>query len=236
MSINKSAIKNLANAINDAPSAANLLMLASSILLLYKVYILNEIIKPGNLQTLGLIIEGTLISVIASYIFYIIVVQIKETQDKAITAPYIKKHCKRIISIRNELLRELSKASSSNLNAETLTKEKLEEALTSIKALSDAPMLDGSYPPKKVNWLSYLDFYAHSIKKSIAKLLEKPNWLNADIVYILTEVEEDSYISFRDAMKGIQFEYGTLRFLSSGILSFNQHCNKLQNKLKELKY
>lgn len=225
----RDSIKNLLKAIRSAPSAANFLTSLSIAFLLTKVFILNRYsANIFGLYELGLIVEGTLISVIASYIFFIYVVQLKDLKDKEITAPYILKHCNRIISTRDSILRDISQHTQVQITSKNLNKELLISALTSIDAKSDAPMVSSQDYTKNVNWIVYMYNRASHTKQSIEKLLEKVHWLSPEILYTLTEIEEDSFIGMLDTIKGININYTNLKFLADGIEKHNNSCNTLR--------
>lgn len=230
----RESIKTLLKAIQSAPSAANFLTSISIAFLLIKVFILNRYsLNIFGLYELGLIVEGTLISVIASYIFFIYVVQFKELKDKEITAPYIVKHCNRIISTRDSILRDISKQTKLQITADNLDKEVLTSALIAINAKDDAPMVSAQDYTKHVNWIIYMYNQATHTKRSIAKLLEKVHWLSPEILYTLTEIEEDSFIGLLDTIKGVNVNYTDLKFLADGIEKHNDSCNSLRKLINQ---
>lgn len=72
------------------PRAVNLAALISTILLLVKLFIFNKIPEPvGGLHELGLVFEAVLASVLASYVFYLIVVHFKEVREKKTIYPFV---------------------------------------------------------------------------------------------------------------------------------------------------
>ena len=91
------------------PRSLNWLAAFSLTVLLLKVFLLNKISEPiAGMSELGVIVEGILGSVIASYVFYLIVVHLKELADKRVIYPHVTKWACRVVGDCNSQLSAVS--------------------------------------------------------------------------------------------------------------------------------
>ena len=80
-----------------SPAASRLAALALAGLVL-KTLVLNRWPAPAApMYDLGILIEAVLTSIVASYIFYLVVVHLKELRDRGAVAPYILRHTRRVV-------------------------------------------------------------------------------------------------------------------------------------------
>lgn len=114
--------------VKTAVPTANFLAALALILLTVKVLIFNNIsgLFPQAYQ-IGLIFEAILTSIIASYIFYIIVVHTKEVSDKQTLQPYITRHTRSIVESCELLLDEISSNSNIKLNFNSISLKDISE-------------------------------------------------------------------------------------------------------------
>ena len=110
-------LMNILNLFKTASPAANALTLSSGILLIIKIFIFNRIseVFPGGYE-FGVLSDAILISVVASYIFYLLVIHLKDQKDKETVRPYIEKHAKRIVGNCLGILIKISKKTEIQLN------------------------------------------------------------------------------------------------------------------------
>lgn len=194
----------LVKLIKTASPEANLLALLSISILAFKIFFLNSIpqIFPGAHQ-FGVIFEAILASVVASYIFYLIVVHIKEQEDKSTINPYISKHTNRIVDNCNAQLRAISKISEINLELDSLGKNSLFTALSKIPPYSDAPLIL-VYTNKSANWLQYLNYNMNHARSSMRRILDQLLFLDTKLVALITAIDDCSlyrHIEFAQAIK-----------------------------------
>ncbi len=102
--------------VTTIPKTLNLLAVASLILLLLKVFVFNHIPQPfAGLYELGIVFEGLLASIFASYAFYLIVVHVKGVRDQTIISPHITKWAQRVVGDCVSQLNDFTKASGTAL-------------------------------------------------------------------------------------------------------------------------
>lgn len=213
--------------IKTASPEANFLALLSGSILFVKVLILDEIPAPyAALHKMGIFVEAILASVVASYVFYLVVVHLKELSDKDTLKPYIGKHSTRIVAECSTQLNDLSKASGVTLAFNSTDKEEIERALKQIPPYSGAPLvLDQA--GTQANWLQYFEHHRQRTLDSIRKLLDKLLYLNTSHVRIISEVEECSHFYVVSVIQGIQTRNSDLSFMSSSLFSYVELCREL---------
>jgi hypothetical protein len=137
----------LANLIKSAaPGASHLAALALALLAL-KILVLNR--WPASttpVYELGLLGEAVLASVVASYVFYLLVVHLKEVSDRAVVSPYINRHTNRVVGVCEHQLGDIGRAVGCSLSLETLTEQEVTAAFSKIAPYSAAP------PGYRCNW------------------------------------------------------------------------------------
>jgi hypothetical protein len=174
-----------------ASSAANALVISAMILLLVKIFFINRLPEyfAGGYE-LGVIVEAVLASVVASYIFYLLVVHVKEQTDREILRPYIEKHSKRIVGDCLSQLDGISSASNVKLKFFSLTSQDITSAFTNIAPYSPAPMILSPQSMQNANWFQYFVHHQHRTKESIRKLLDQLPFLDTELVRIITEIDD----------------------------------------------
>ena len=112
--------------IKTTPSEINFLVLLSIFILVLKIFVLNRFVAPiFGMHEFGLILESVLASIIASYIFYLLVVRLKEVSDKRTIKPYIENHIMRIVNDCKNQLSEISKVSKVELTLNNFSNDEI---------------------------------------------------------------------------------------------------------------
>lgn len=218
----------LVKLIKTASPEANFLALLSISTLAFKIFFLNSIpqIFPGAHQ-FGLIFEAILASVVASYIFYIIVVHIKEQEDKSTINPYISKHTKYIIDNCSAQLRAISNISEINLELESLNKDSLLTALSKIPPYSDAPLMLAS-TNKSAHWLQYLNYNMNHAKSSIRRILDQLPFLDAKLVALITAIDDCSLYMHIEFAQTIKINNESLANFGEAFYEYFTFCKSLK--------
>ena len=179
--------------IRTASPAANLLAGASLALLVLKILVLNAQPAPlSAVHDLGLLTEAVLASVVASYAFYLVVVHLPDTRDRAVTRPYVAKHSARVVAVCHQQLAGFSHASGISLSLATLTQEVVESAFKKLAPASEAPML--FYPQNKAaNWLEYFEYHIGKSRESIARVFAQMKYIDAGLVALLAAIDDCSH-------------------------------------------
>jgi hypothetical protein len=218
----------LAKLIRTASPEANTLAGVSTILLIIKILALNRFpaIFTGAYE-LGIIVEATLASVIASYIFYLLVIHVKEQSDRATLQPYIEKHAKRIVGDCFSQLDDLSKAASTRLDFHNLSQTDINSTFSKIPPYSQAPLLISATGDQYANWFQYFIYHESRTKSSIRKLLDQLIFLDAELVRLIADIDDCSHFSGMDLMQNIQVRNSDLTSWASSFYKYCYLCSQL---------
>lgn len=212
--------------LRTASPEANFLAIVSSALLLLKILVFNRLpeIFIGAYQ-LGLIVEAILGSVVASYIFYIIVVHMKEQKDKATLYPYIKKHVELVVGICQAQIREIGKASGINLELDSISRIDVEMALKNITSNCPVPLLISL--PSDADWFQYFFHYSTRTKRSIGRLLDQLPFLDAKHISLLTAIDDCSHFNRFDTLSISKICYEDLSWMATKFYDYCELCKAL---------
>lgn len=215
---------------------ANLLAIGSTLTLLIKILVMNRFPALFNgAYELGLIAEAILGSIIASYLFYIVVVHIKEQSDRAILQPYVEKHAARIIKECASQVGAIAKASGVSLSLETMENSDLTAALSKISPYSNAPLLI-ALPDRYANWLQYFNNYKERSATSIRKLLDQLPFLDARMVSLITLIDDCTFFAMLPPMLSHRINNTDLSVLAGSFEDYSKHCRDLNAHLMKLGY
>lgn len=173
----------------------NILTTIALVVLTVKLLYLNfvEEIVPWGSQV-GDVIEKLCISIVSSYIFYLIVVHLKTEKDKENVIPYVTERVNRIVGDCSSQLSVLQRASDINLVLDDLTGEQVETAFQKIDPRSQAP-LRFFETGTNANWIQFMDYHRTRTTQEIERLLRKITFLDSELVQVLAELEVCTHFS-----------------------------------------
>jgi hypothetical protein len=205
---------NIFNLIKTASPAANSLTLGSVILLVIKIFIFNRMpeISPGGYE-FGVLSDAILTSVVASYIFYLFVIHLKDQKDKETVRPYIEKHAKRIVGDCLGLLTEISKKSEIQLSLDS-TKDEIEEAFGVIDPHSDSPVLISDLR-RYANWPEFISYRNKRAKSSCRKLLDHLPYLDSKLTSFVADIDDCSLFIQVEMILNTSFNNKNMTFFTS---------------------
>ena len=215
--------------IKTVPIEANVMAAIAAIALLAKIFIFNKLYEviEGTYE-LGIVIEGLLASIIASYIFYLFVVHLKVRSDSAVLYPYLSKHSKRIVDECVGQLIEISKASGVALALTQLSGESTKLALSKIQPYSQAPLIidqAGTY----ANWFQYFVFHNNRTKDSIRKLFDQLPFLEAKHIGLISAIDDCPHFYSLDVVLGIKVRNSDLSAWASTFHAYCALCCELES-------
>ena len=181
--------------LRTASPTANFLAASSTVALLLKVLVLDQLPEmfPGAHKA-GLLSDAILTSVVASYVFYLLVVHVKEQTDKDTLRPYIQKHATRVVGDCLSQLSEISKTTGSALSLDSVEKEDVLAAFAKIQPYSPAPLII-SPSNARANWFEYFSYHEVRTKGSIRKLLDQLVFLDSRLVATITAIDDCSHFT-----------------------------------------
>lgn len=215
----------------SASRPATYLTAWSSAILLFKILALNQLQAPFEvLYDLGVLSDAILTSIVASYVFYLIVVHLKELNDQAAISPYVNQHSIRIVGECEQQISDIANASGSTLILETLTEQSLTVALANLAPYSAAPLVLGSIG-NNANWFQYFDFHKQRTKESINKIMAQLIYLDAKCVSLLVAVDDCSHFAIIPNFLFLKINNPNLSGFGSTFYDYCQRCLELKKYL-----
>lgn len=145
------------------------LLFISALLTIFLIdYLLIDIPeKFAGGYKLGQFIYKLCLSYISAFIFYFLVVHIKQQKDKENLYPYLAKKVYKVIKSALELISELAKVSNTTITNKYPTTSELDSMCKNININANAPLLTGrrNYPI----WIQYFNY----LKKKSDNATEK---------------------------------------------------------------
>lgn len=218
-----------------ASREANVLVVVAITALLLKILFLNR--YPAQFlgaYELGIIVEAVLASVVASYVFYLLVVHAKEFSDREFLRPYVETHSKILIRACITQTTEIGKASAVDLNFHTMTESDVLAALSKIPPYSDAPLIMSVQTLKHANWFQYFNYHKLKSNESTRKLLVQLPFLEAQIVSDLTAIDDCTHFSVLDLLASFGAANKDLSALSQSFFEYCQLCKQLESNLTRI--
>lgn len=217
------------------PNALNVLALASIAGLIIKVFLLNHIPEWfRGAYEIGVVFDGLLASVFASYVFYLIVVHGKDLHDKSIISPHINKWAASIVRDCNSQLRSFSKAGDIDLNLETISQETVNSAFSKLGPYSEAPLAVGLN--KNANWLQFMQCHNAQTSDHISKILTQLRFLDAQLVALLTAISDCNHFEIIRLFSKFPITNTDLSAFSNQFYDYCVACRSLDTYLKANKF
>lgn len=212
----------------SASRPATYLAVGSLALLAAKTLILNR--WPAAtvvVYDLGVLAEAILASIVASYIFYLLVVHLKEVSDRAAVSPYIDRHTSRVVGDCECQLGDIARAAGTSLTLESLTEKAVSDAFSKLAPYSAAPLVLGTIG-NNANWLQYFEYFKVRTRGSIARVLAQLIYLDARRVSLLAEIDDCSHFSSVGHVLHIQIRNTDLSSFASTFFKYCKLCLELK--------
>ncbi|WP_212646219.1 hypothetical protein [Delftia sp. PE138] len=221
--------------IKTASKEANTLTISALFLIGFKILILNKFpqLFPGAYD-IGVIFEGVLASIVASYIFYLFVVHIKEKSDNEILKPYITSHATKIVIDSSTQISNISQHSGVMLDAENLDAQHLENALSNLHPYGAAPLVISPNTGEHASWMQYFHYYKESNRRQIRKLLDQIRFLDASLVSDLTKIDDCNHFIAMDILITAHIGNENLSTLAESMHEYHLLCQALNKHFIKL--
>jgi len=197
--------------------------------LVVKIFVLNKIAEPfSGAYEAGVVAEAVLASIVASYVFYLLVVHLSQIKDREQIEPFVKKHLTRMVGDAYAVLADISKTSGTQLSLASLTAEDLHNALSKIQVGSESPLLI-SPQMRKASWIEFFSYRASRTKTSAQKLLHHVTLISAKRIRLIVDIDDCSYFNQLEQMTGVNIRADSdLTFIGSGQFKYFQLCQELR--------
>ncbi|EMI7260927.1 hypothetical protein [Vibrio alginolyticus] len=189
---------------------------------------------------LGLIVEPLLLSYLASYIFYLVVVHYREVKEQYDSYPYVLRTVKQVVSICRVELSHFSSTSGIELKFGSVDLECLGRAFEKIDPHEkNAPIHYAvPYGTQAGDWVDYLKSNADRIANTISKLVDSRANIDSELLALVLSVEQSGYIKFvRNLQKtNMPGHLPGSPFQKDGDMYFGyyQECLKLSNYIERI--
>ena len=185
---------------------------------------------------IGVLIERVCMSYIASYVFFLFGVHWKSVQDKERVNPYIEKQVYDITYEAKSLADSMKKACQTKYPEKFPTQSDVVLMCSVLHPKHDSPLKAHAFDKSErigdgnANWLHYMMWTINAHKCNIKKLLAIIPFLDADLVHILSDLEDCEF--FEQIEKTYPNEHLTnynLQFLNSGLNTYFRLIQKLDD-------
>ena len=181
------------------------------------------------MSELGVIVEGILGSVIASYVFYLIVVHLKELADKRVIYPHVTKWACRVVGDCNSQLSAVSIQIEAPLDFHHLEKNHVEAAFKKIDPQSNAPLIFS--PNNYANWPQYFLHYKSRSQRYIYKIMSQLIFLDAKLVAHLTRIDDCSHFNFLEMVAHQPASINDMNIFAGTFFEYCIACRELDSYL-----
>lgn len=221
--------------IRTASREANALAMLATVALLFKIFVLNRYPAPFfGVYELGVIMEAIFASVVASYVFYLLVVHVKEFSDREVLRPYVEKHSKQLIGACLTQVKDVAKASGVDLEFSTLAESDIFSAFSNIPPYSQAPLIISAQTMQQANWFQYFNEHKSRSNESIRKLLDQLPFLDANLVSVITAIDDCTHFSALRFLTDIKIRNGDLSSFSESFFGYCLLCRQLNLHLARI--
>lgn len=213
------------------PRAVNLAALISTILLLVKLFIFNKIPEPvGGFHEFGLVFEAVLASVLASYVFYLIVVHFKEVREKKTIYPFVTRWANLVVKDCKMQIAGFTGGDPNKLDFRTLEKHDIEAVFSGLAPNGDAPLV--FWQGGQANWLQYFENYRVRSLRHIDKIMTQLLFLEAPLVALLMKVQDSTHFNSIETLSRVRLNNDNLITFAGAFFDYVQACRDLDAYLK----
>lgn len=216
-----------------ASFSANMAALASVIALAAKVVLLNDV--PERFAygyEFGLVIERLLGAIVASYIFYLLVVHLREWRAKERLRPYVEKYARSVYRSCDGQLSQFTDADGQKLTLDTVTHEQITEKFKQIAPHSQAPMVIGQ-AGTPADWLQLFEYWINRSRASIERVLGQHRFLDPELIALLVAIDDSNHFHFVLEMRGYQFKNADMSVWADPFYEYCAKCRELKNYLHQ---
>jgi hypothetical protein len=208
--------------IKSASRSATYLAVGALATLVVKILILNRWQAPFPfVYDFGVLVEAILASVVASYVFYLLVVHLKEVNDRKTVAPYIDRQSNHVVAYCESQLQAINKVNGTSISLENMSIESITKAFARISPHSDAPLIVGPSINDHANWIGYFEFHNRKTRDSIGKVMAQLIFLDAKRVSLLASVDDCSHFVMISILSNTRFKNTDMSAFAG---SFHDYC------------
>ena len=192
-----------------------------------------------NANKVGQLFSKLSISYISAFIFYFVVVHIKNENDKENINEYVGHKVYAIITSAHLIIQPMLQKSDKNALFEYLSNEDLNKLLSSINRAENEAPLRFKNESENANWMEWLAYLKESTENSLKEIYVRYTHMDSKLIKILTRIENSLYLSQFDSL--LNFEHDkTFKIYSLQIQTYLKLIKDLEEyadkHFKEFKY
>jgi hypothetical protein len=172
----------------------------------------------------GELIYRICLSVISSFVFYVIVTHTKEQINKSHINKIVYQRSQRVVDLSADAFYQLERASGAKKRSAYQTREEVKKICTGIKLPHEVKSWN---PPDQRDIIKVLDHYRKGIQDSIRSVLELAPLLMAEHVALLSAIEDSNYLQTIEQVAPINLGNPDLGFLSDKLFEFMEQVRQL---------
>ena len=210
------------------PRWINILAASALLLTILKLLWFDSVPEffPGG-HEIGVVVEPVLISVLASYLFYLVVVHQKERTEQRIMLPMFTKWSSRLAGDCRSILKACEKEANARLCYDELKKDSLTPAFKKINPYHEAPLLFHDLN-RNASWLEYLDHYRRRSKKQIDKIIMNAKYADAELVGLCNELDDCTYFFIIESATETKIKNTDISFLATSCEKYHAICKRIE--------
>ena len=167
------------------------------------------------------------LSLITSYVFYLIVVNTKIEKDHRNLTPYFNTLSSSIYDNYIYMFNVFLEKSKLDLDIENLTEEDMKNILTSVKFEQDAPLYSSKHN-RKLTIREFLIFQLSKCKPDIERLLLLNSHLDSNLIQIIVNLEAHGIYRHHQAIVAFNFKDKDFSAFNDSFYNSYLECRKLR--------
>ncbi len=231
-------MKFIRNILAVSPFLNIALVIAIGSIVTMEAYLLKipEVVPWG--AEFGVVFYKLCLSIMASYLFYFIVVHLKSQSDKENINAFVASKSYRVVGEYKSQLSSIKKESSSNIESEYPTKDEMEAMFRAIHPKGKAPLVLGQLG-NHANWMQYMSYHNKRTQDLIKKVFVKMPFLDSKLVRLLAEIDDSAHFSVIESTISFQFNNTDMSAWAGSFYDYSILCKELEEynekKLSEYK-
>ncbi len=215
-------------------STLNLILVGALFAVLFIDFVLADIpeLFPGAAR-IGSIVHALSLAYIASYIFYIVVVQIKSVRDREQVLPYVALKTRQLVSGLREITHQIALgADADDPSVKYPSREQFAEMTRNIRMADPGPEPYRRLPTPIATWWDFFKHWKELTEDRLNALLANSQFLAAEHIRLLQNIRENTFFSvldiFSDSVpsENCSFLSVPLYQLSESTKALDNYCEK----------
>lgn len=213
------------------PLALNIAFILTVIITIIKITYLDNLTAPfRGADTLSTYADGILASIIASYIFYLIVVHISDYKAQVSVKPIITKICQRIVFNCKFQVESIAYHANMNFNFENVTENNLYIVFQDLNLYEKKAPQICALTKETASWLLFFQYNTSKTLDAIDESLKIIKYLDAELVEDIFKISNSSFVgNMKNSMQIPNLDFDRI-YLTKIFFEYVTECRKLINR------